>query len=126
MKKVIGIAAVLIVVLGTVMASTALAQGPQAEARDCVRNLSGSGYGYGYGLFDEGGDGSNDRCVDGTFDTGAGLRNSSSGSASMSGAAIQRHLHTRLMDCDGTCDSDCLQLQQRLRAVDGRRVRQAQ
>ena len=61
--RILGVLSI-IVVLATVLAGVALAQGPQDDA-DGVRDLDGTGQGLGrgfaYGFVDENGDGINDR-----------------------------------------------------------------
>ncbi|MCE5258188.1 MAG: hypothetical protein LLG44_03900 [Chloroflexi bacterium] len=135
-KSIFAVAAV-VLVLGLVLAGTALAQGPQAGDENGVRNPTGGAYGNAYGWVDANGDGINDRssgicdgtgwvdedgdgindnCTDGAC-VGVGIGMRAGGGYGQSVGAQNR---SQLQACDGECDGT-EQLLQQQRLGSGRR-----
>jgi len=110
-KLILAVVAV-VMVLGLVLAGTALAQGPRGGTD---REGIAAGSGYGYGFVDEDGDGVNDRCTDGTCDgtcdrSGVGLRAGGYGQAGQGStrhSGIGTQTRSQLKECDGECDGTC-------------------
>lgn len=112
-RKVMILSAIAVVlVIGMVLAGTALAQGPVGD-EDGVRASIGGAYGPAHGFVDADGDGVNDRSLTGDCDgtgigTGTGsthrFAQGSQGQAGHYGQMSQSR--TQLQDCDGDCTQD--------------------
>jgi hypothetical protein len=116
-------AVVVALLVGMVLAGTALAQGPAGDGNG-VRSPVGGAYGPAYGFVDTDGDGINDRyqsCDCGAVCVGAGnsYRFAPREHSQVGGNGEMLQMRSQQQDCEGDCTQDRAGEQMQTRSRDG-------